>query len=87
MTGYAWTGQLLSAGVRLSYALRGPGDNPEMESFFGRFKVENRSLILDAESVEELKAVVRDRIRYYNRAVTPPSETGHPWQSFSYREG
>ena len=24
-TGYAWTGQLLSAGVRLSYALRGPG--------------------------------------------------------------
>ena len=66
-TGYAWTGQLLSAGVRLSYALRGPGDNPEMESFFGRFKVENRSLILDAESVEELKAVVRDRIRYYNR--------------------
>ena len=26
-TGYAWTGQLLSAGVRLSYALRGPGDN------------------------------------------------------------
>ena len=66
-TGYAWTGQLLSAGVRLSYALRGPGDNPEMESFFGRFKVENRSLILDAESLEELKAVVRDRIRYYNR--------------------
>ena len=66
-TGYAWTGQLLSAGARLSYALRGPGDNPEMESFFGRFKVENRSLLLDAESPEELNAVVRDRIRYYNR--------------------
>ena len=66
-TGYAWTGQLLSAGVRLSYALRGPGDNPEMESFFDRFKVENRSLILDAESLGELTAVVRDRIRYYNR--------------------
>ena len=62
-TGYAWTGQLLSAGARLSYALRGPGDNPEMESFFGRFKVENRSLLLDAESPEELSAVVRDRIR------------------------
>ena len=66
-TGYAWTGQLLSAGARISYALRGPGDNPEMESFFGRFKVENRSLLLDAESPEELNAVVRDRIRYYNR--------------------
>ena len=33
------------AGVRLSYAPRGPNDNPEMESFFGRFTVENRSLI------------------------------------------
>ncbi len=78
-TGYAWTGRLLSAGARLSYALRGPRDNPEMESFFGRFKVENRSLILDAVSLEELDAVVRDRINYYNRVRrhSPPSETGH----------
>ncbi|WP_420462796.1 integrase core domain-containing protein [Candidatus Palauibacter sp.] len=45
----------------------GPRDNPEMESLFGRFKVENRSLILDG-SIEELAAVVRDRIGYYNRA-------------------
>ena len=66
-TGYAWTGQLLGAGVQLSYALRGPRDNPEMESFFGRFKVENRSLILDAESLEQLSTIVRRRIRYYNR--------------------
>ena len=66
-TGYAWTGRLLSAGARLSYALAGPRDNPEMESFFGRFKIENRSLILDAGSLEELAAVVRDRINYYNR--------------------
>ena len=66
-TGYAWTGRLLGAGVRLSSALRGPKDNPEMESFFGRFKVENRSLILDAESIEELRTIVRKRIRYYNR--------------------
>ena len=66
-TGYAWTGRLLGTGARLSYALRGPRDNPEMESFFGRFKVENRSLILDAESLEELKTIVRKRITYYNR--------------------
>lgn len=39
-TGYAWTGRLLSAGARLSYALHRPQDNPEMESFFGRFEVE-----------------------------------------------
>ncbi len=42
-------------------------DNPKMESCFGRFKVENRSLILDAGSLEELAAVVEDRIGYYNR--------------------
>lgn len=66
-TGYAWTRGLLSAEVRLSYALAGPRDNPEMESFFGRFKVENRSLVLDAGSLEELAALVRDRINYYNR--------------------
>ena len=66
-TGYSWTGRLLGAGVRLSYALRGPKDNPEMESFFGRFKVENRSLILDAESLDELRTIVQQRIRYYNR--------------------
>ena len=89
-TGYAWTGQLLSAGVRLSYALRGPGDNPEMESFFGRFKVENRSLILDAESLRELNTVVRDRIRYYNRVRRHSSLGDRPplaiIQNF-YREG
>ena len=67
-TSYAWTAQLLlTDGVRISYALRGARDNPEMESFFGRFKGENRSLILDAQDLGELKTVVDDRIRYYNR--------------------
>jgi len=60
-TGYAWTGRLLSAGTRLSYALHGPRGNPEMESFLGGFKVEDRLLILDAGSLEELAAVVGDR--------------------------
>ena len=48
--------------MQLSYTLRGPGDNPEMESFFGRFKVESQSLILDAESIEDLRTIVRRRI-------------------------
>ncbi|WP_420633427.1 transposase [Candidatus Palauibacter sp.] len=89
-TGYAWTGQLLSAGARLSHALRGPRDNPEMESFFGRFKVENRSLILDAGSLEELAAVVRDRIRYYNRVRRHSSLGDRPPLTIIedfYREG
>ncbi len=45
-TSYDWTGRLLLEDkARVSYALRGARDNTEMESFFGRFKTENRSLI------------------------------------------
>jgi len=66
-TSHAWTARvLLEHGIRLSYALRGARDNPEMESFFGRFKVENRSLLLDAETLAELKAIVAQRIAYHN---------------------
>jgi len=67
-TSYAWTGQLLLRDeVRLSYALEGARDNPEMESFNSRFKNENRSLLLEAETVEELRRVVRERMKYYNQ--------------------
>ena len=38
-----------------------------MDSSFGRSRVENRSLILDAGSPEELGAIVQRCIRYYNR--------------------
>jgi putative transposase len=64
---YAWTGQLLlKDGVRLSYTLRGFKDNPEMESFFSRFKEEGRSLFLDAQSSAELTTVVGNRMVYHN---------------------
>ena len=43
-----------------------PRDNPEMESFFGRFKTENRSLLLDAIDLENLRRIVDDRMRYFN---------------------
>jgi transposase InsO family protein len=66
-TSYDWTGQLLlKDSVRVSYALGGARDNPQMESFTGRFKEENHSLFLDAQSLAELKAVVDERMRYYN---------------------
>ena len=66
-TGYDWTGQLLlEDSLRLSYALRGAKDNPEMESFNSRFKEEGRSLFLDAQSMAELMAVVDNRMLYYN---------------------
>lgn len=66
-TGYRWTGQLLLVDqVRLSYALNGAKDNPEMESFNGRFKTEGRSLFLDAQTLSQLRAVVGEQMRYYN---------------------
>jgi transposase InsO family protein len=66
-TGYEWTSQLLLKDKsRLSYALRGAKDNPEMESFNGRFKSEGHSLFLEAQSLAELITVVDERMPYYN---------------------
>ncbi len=66
-TGYAWTAQLLLEDeLRLSYALRGAKDNPEMEAFNSRFKNEGRSLFLVAQSVAELAMIVTERMGYYN---------------------
>jgi putative transposase len=66
-TSYDWTGQLLLKDkVRISYALGGAKDNPEMEAFFSRFKSEGRSLFLDARTLDELAFVVDQRMRYHN---------------------
>ena len=75
-TSYAWTAKLLLKDqVRVSYALGGAQDNTEMEAFNSRFtpalaggarETENRSLLLDAKSLRELKALVAERIAYYN---------------------
>jgi len=67
-TSYAWTGRLLLVDrCRISYALDGARDNPAMESFFGRFKTENRSLLQDAETLPALANVVAKRIAHYNQ--------------------
>ena len=67
-TSHAWLHRLLVRDqVKVSYALRGARDNTEMESFNSRFKNENRSLLLEAEDLDDLIHVVDDRIRYYNR--------------------
>jgi putative transposase len=66
-TSYDWTGQLLlKDNVRLSYALGGAKDNPQMESFNSRFKSEGHSLFLDAQSLTELTEVVDQRMQYHN---------------------
>lgn len=66
-TGYGWTAQLLLKDqARLSYALNGAKDNPQMESFIGRFKTENHSLLLEAAALPELCSVVTEQMLYYN---------------------
>lgn len=66
-TSYDWTGQLLLKDkVRISYALGGAKDNPEMEGFNSRFKSEGRSLFLDAQSLHELATIVDHRMQYHN---------------------
>jgi putative transposase len=67
-TSYRWARRLLAKDkVQLSYALNGAKDNPEIESFNGRFKTENRSLFLDAQNLNELHKIVEERIEYYNQ--------------------
>lgn len=66
-TGYRWGDQLLLKDkVRLSYALHGAKDNPEMESFNGHFKGEGHSLFLDAQNLFQLFDVIKIRMAYYN---------------------
>ncbi len=66
-TSYAWVRRLLlEDGARISYALRGAKDNPEMESFNSRFKNENRSLIADAADMNQLRSLINERQGHYN---------------------
>jgi transposase InsO family protein len=66
-TSYAWTGRLLlSDHLQISYTLDGARGNTEMEAFISRFKNENRSLLLDAPTIETLAKIVDVRMHYYN---------------------
>ncbi len=64
-TSYAWIGRLLLRDrVQVSCSLGGARGNTEMEAFISRFKNENRSLLLDAPTIETLERVVNVRMRY-----------------------
>ena len=66
-TGYEWLGQLLLVDqAKVSYALRGAKDNPEMESFNGHLKEENRDLFWECQTLPELSSVVKQQMVYYN---------------------
>ncbi|MCA1838303.1 MAG: IS3 family transposase [Actinobacteria bacterium] len=68
-TSHQWLEKLLlEERVKVSYAQRGARDNPWIESFWGRFSVENAELILEAKTLEEVKRIVAKQLDYYTIA-------------------
>jgi len=66
-TSYNWLQRLLIRDrTRVSFAEHGAKDNPWIESLWGRFKVENGSLLSEAVTLEELEWVIDRQMRYYN---------------------
>ena len=67
-TCYDYIQTVLKTGLfRLSFSKKGtPTDNAGQESFFGRFKDENKEVIYEIKSYEEAKRFVEKRIYYYN---------------------
>jgi len=66
-TSYEYVSALVSDDVIVSYSRKGtPGDNPGMESFFGRMKVEQETMFATAKNKQELVELVKESIRYYN---------------------
>lgn len=64
-TSHDWLSRLLlKEQVRVSFAEHGARDNPWMESFWGRFKTENHTLIRKAQALEELTRVVEQQLIY-----------------------
>lgn len=66
-TSYDYVSALVSADMTPSYSRVGtPGDNPGMESFFGRLKSENKNVFASAKNIQELIEFVEEAVRYYN---------------------
>lgn len=66
-TGNVWVDEVLRKnGIRLSYSENGARGNTEMESFNGHFKCPNLSLFYEAENLDELRTVIRERVQYWN---------------------
>ena len=69
----AWIGATSGVGRSFSALVRGSPTRSmerrtdlEMESFFGRFKTENASLLKGAKTLDELRAPVSRRMKYYS---------------------
>lgn len=65
-TSYEYVGELHKHNCIISYSAPGtPTDNAGMESFFGRFKDEWASEILDLETIDQVERYVAEKMWYY----------------------
>lgn len=66
-TSYEYVATLLKDGITLSYSRVGcPQDNPEVESFFGRWKAEYYPIVNQAQTQKEVKQLIDQTINEYN---------------------
>ena len=66
-TSYDWLHRvLIKERAGISFAMNGAKDNPWIESFWRRFKTENKTLIMHADSLAELICVTEQQMTYYN---------------------
>jgi len=66
-TSYRYMSEVLTSKMFLSYSRKGePGDNAVNESFFSRFKNENKDLFFEAKDYEEISRLIKSKIKYYN---------------------
>lgn len=67
-TSNRWVDQLLvEDGVRLSYSANGAKGNPHIESFNGHFKGPIQSRLSEAKTLEDVRAVIRQRVEKWNQ--------------------
>jgi len=87
-TSYDWLRALVvDSGVRISYSERGAWDNPWIESFWSRFKTENRGLFLDAKDLVDLRGLISRQMRYYNGSRRHSSVGNRPPMAYLKSEG
>ncbi len=66
-TNYEYVDTVLKTKTTLSYSTPGtPTDNPGQESFFGRFKDENKDIFYETENFDDLEKIIIKQLSYYN---------------------
>jgi putative transposase len=87
-TSYDWLRALaVDSGVRISFSERGAWENPWIESFWSRFKTENRDLFLDAKDLMDLEGLIDGQMLYYNDSRRHSSVGNRPPLAYLKSEG